>query len=89
MALRLIPTNETIAKWGKATLFIFIYHSFAVREFLIPLIDTGFLPQNECFLIVYTVTVFWGLLFFSRFRLFNILLNPISYLWNHYKNANS
>ena len=85
MVLRLIPTNETIAKWGKATLFIFIYHSFAVREFLIPLIETGFLPQNEWFLIAYAVAIFFGLLFLSHFRLLNLLLNPISYLWNHYK----
>ena len=82
MVMRLIPTNKTLAKWGLATLFIFIYHSFALREFLLPLIDRGYLPGNEWLLLIYAIIVFFGLLFLSRFKFFNILLNPISYYLN-------
>ena len=79
MVLRIIPANRTLAVWGEKTLFVFIYHSFAVRELLIPLIDAGFLPQNKWSLFAYTVIIFLGLLLLSHFKLFNILLNPITY----------
>lgn len=82
MVMRLIPTNATLAKWGCSTLFIYIYHMFALREFLFPLIDAGILPQNEWLLLIYAIIIFFGLLFLSRFRIFNILLNPISYYLN-------
>ena len=85
MVLRIIPTNGTLAIWGEKSLFVFIYHSFAVRELLIPLIDAGFLPQNKWSLFAYSVIIFIGLLFLSRFKLFNILLNPISYLRSLHK----
>lgn len=82
MVMRLIPKNKTLAKWGLATLFIYIYHSFALREFLFPLIDGGILPQNEWLLLIYAIIVFFGLLVLSRFKIFNNLLNPISYYLN-------
>lgn len=79
MVMRLTPTNIKLAEWGLATLFIFIYHSFALREFLFLLIDRGCLPSNEWYLLIYSIIVFGGLLLLSRVKVFNILLNPISY----------
>ena len=78
IVLKIMPTNKTLAKWGKATLFIFIYHSFAVRELLVPLINKGFLPHNEWLLFAYTIIIFLGLLFLSHSYLLNFLFNPIS-----------
>ena len=88
MVMRLIPRNKTLAKWGIATLFIYNYHSFALREFLFPLIDGGILPQNEWLLLIYAIIVFFGMLFLSRFRIFNILLNPISFVWEKLRKTN-
>lgn len=79
MVMRLIPTNKKLAEWGLATLFIFIYHSFALREFLFLLIDRDCIPSNEWYLFIYSIIIFGGLLLLSRVKVFNILLNPISY----------
>lgn len=78
MVMRLVPTNPVLAKWGSITMFIFIYHSFAVNV-LDAVIARGFLPQNELLLFVYAVAITAGLIVFAHVKFFNILLNPISY----------
>lgn len=83
MVLRLVPTNASLAKWGGCTMFIFIYHSFALREFLFPLIKFGFIPKNEFLLLIYAIIITFGLLFFSKNKFLNILLNPITNVRNN------
>ncbi len=78
--MRLVPTNAKLAKWGKVTLFIFIYHTFAINV-LIGLTKRDLIPQNDFLLFVYAVIITFGLLYLSHFKYMNILLNPIS----HYK----
>lgn len=78
MVMRLVPTNDTFAKWGRKTMFIFIYHTFAIN-ILIELTKRNIIPQNEILLFVYAVIITLGLLFLSRFKLLNICLNPISF----------
>lgn len=80
LVMRLVPENAQLAKWGRTTLFIYIYHSFAVREMLIPLINRSLIPQNEILLFIYAVIIIFGLLLLSRSRILTILLNPISFL---------
>lgn len=82
MVMRLVQTNKTLSKWGRITLFIYVYHSFAIKEFFVPLIYRNILPQNELLLIAYSIIIIIGLIYLSRFKLFNILLNPISYWKN-------
>ena len=80
MVMSLVPKKIYLAKWGRTTLFIYIYHSFAIREVLVPLIGRGFIPQNEILLFIYAVIITYGLLFLSHLRILKILLNPISAL---------
>ena len=77
IVMRLIPTNESLAKWGSVTLFIFIYHTFAITA-LSELTKRGYLLQNEMMLFVYAIIITFGLLYLSRFRILTFLLNPIS-----------
>lgn len=84
--MSLVTINSNFAKWGRITLFIYLYHTFAVREVLIPLIERNFIPQNEILLIIYAVIITFGLLFLSRVRFLTILLNPISYLFSNKQN---
>lgn len=74
--MRLVPTNEVLARWGSITLFVFIYHTFAIN-FLLELTKRGFIPQNEIMLFVYAGIITFGLLYLSHFKLLNILLNPL------------
>ena len=81
--MRLVPTNKVLARWGSVTLFIFIYHTFAINV-LLELTRRGYLPQNEVLLFVYAGIITFGLLYLSHYKLLNILLNPISfYTRNH------
>lgn len=80
MVMRIVPAKTTLAKWGNATMFIYIYHSFAVN-FLDAIIHRNILPRNAAMLFVYSVIITFGLLLLSRFKPLNILLNPIT----HYK----
>ncbi len=82
--MRLVPTNATIAKWGCETMFIFIYHSFAVNA-LDAIIKRAWIPQNEFLLFVYAVIITWGLLILAHFAPLKILLNPSSYYRNNKK----
>ena len=81
--MRLVPSNETLAKWGRITLFIYIYHTFAISV-LIWATKRGYIPQNELLLFVYSVIITMGLLLLSHFKLLNVFLNPISYYKNVY-----
>lgn len=82
--MRLVPTNKMLAKWGSVTLFIFIYHTFAINV-LLELTKRGYVPQNELLLFVYAGIITFGLLYLSHFKPLNILLNPVSYYRNYRK----
>lgn len=77
LVMRIVPTNSTFAKWGCVTMFIFIYHTFAIN-FLLELTKRKIIPQNEFLLFVYAVIITVALVFLSRFKLMNYLLNPLS-----------
>ena len=84
IVMRLVPTNAIIAKWGSETMFIFIYHSFAINA-LDAIIIRAWIPQNELLLFVYAVIITWGLLILAHFTPLKILLNPINYYRNNKK----
>ncbi len=81
MVMRLVPTKTSLSKWGRITLFIYIYHSFAI-ECLRLVIRYGYFPKNEWMLIVMSVIITMGLVLLSHIKFFKILLNPISYIMN-------
>ena len=84
MIMRLTPTNATLARWGSVTMFIYIYHSIAVL-FLYIAINRYIIPNNEFLLFIYGIIVTLCMIYLSRIRYFNVLLNPISYFYNNHK----
>jgi fucose 4-O-acetylase-like acetyltransferase len=51
MVIRLAPSNTYLAKWGECTLFIYVYHTLALK-LLFQLINRNYLPQNEYLLAI-------------------------------------
>ena len=78
MTMRMVRVQPTMAKMGRATLFIYIYHSFIIEGMRV-LVKQGILPGYEMMLFLYATTITLGLAYLSRFKLLNFLLNPISY----------
>lgn len=76
--MRLVPSNNVIAKWGSATMFIFIYHSFALRGILFPLTVSNAIMQHPVMLFVHAVIVTACMIILSRSKFLNMLMNPIS-----------
>ena len=83
--MRIIPVKSILAKWGGLTILIFIYHSFALKEVLFPLITRSFLPYNELLLLIYSVAIVLMIIYLSRFSFMYILMNPISFFINKRK----
>ena len=80
MLMRLTPTKLTIfSRWGRLTLFIYVYHIFLVVILRYAVIH-NILPKNEWLLIISSVFITAGLIILSRVKILNILLNPISCL---------
>lgn len=79
MVMRLVPTHATLARWGRLTLFIYLYHTFAINV-LDALVARGYLPQNEVLLIAYAALITLGLVLLSRVKALNVLMNPVSTL---------
>lgn len=76
--MRLVPSNSVIVKWGSATMFIFIFHSFALREVLFPLTVGNAILQHPIMLFVHAVIVTICMIILSRSKFLNTLMNPIS-----------
>ena len=79
MVMRLVLTSPLFPQWGRITLFIYIYHSFLIQAFRF-FIRHGYLPQTEWICIAMSVIIIIGLICVSKIRIFNILLNPVSYI---------
>lgn len=77
--MRLVMLKPSFSEWGKNTLFIYIYHSFLTQAFRF-IFNHGYLPQQEWACIVISVIIMAVLLFLSKIRFFNILMNPVSYI---------
>lgn len=79
MVMRLVMVSPSFTKWGRITLFIYIYHSLLIEIFRF-CIRNGYLPQNEWICFVMPVIITIGLILISNNRFLNILLNPVSYI---------
>ena len=78
MIMRLVPTKASLSTWGKATLTIYVFHSFVIQT-LRSFIGYGYIPQNEYLLFIYAIAIVFCLLYLSQFKFVGIILNPISY----------
>jgi fucose 4-O-acetylase-like acetyltransferase len=74
----LVPSNKVLAKWGSTTMFIYIYHSFALREVLFLSTTGNATLQHPIMLLVHAVIVTTCLIILSRSKFLNMLMNPIS-----------
>lgn len=88
MIMSLIRTQPFLAKMGKATLFIYIFHSFITQGIRVS-VTHGYLSGNEMMLFVYAVVITIVLAYLSRIKIFNMWLNPVTFFKNYYvKNHN-
>ena len=78
MTMSMVRPQSTMANMGRATLGIYIYHSFITQSIKV-LVKQGFLSGNEMMLFLYAVTITVGLAYLSRYKILKFLLNPISY----------
>ena len=77
--LRITPDSKHLSKWGRATLFVYMYHLFFEAVLKI-IVQKGYLPNGFFPILLYSVLLTLFLLWSSNIRLLNIILNPISYL---------
>lgn len=84
MVMRLVPTKASLARWGSVTLVIYVYHSFAINA-LDAFVKRGYLQHDAISLFVYACAIMFVLVFISRFKVFTILLNPVSFFMNKKK----
>lgn len=76
--MRIVPESKVLAKWGRRTLFIYMWHPFTIF-----LIYNTLPPSVRCgdvWPVVYTVVVAALLTWLSRFDILNQLLNPVTYV---------
>ena len=79
MFMRIAHPVSIFAKWGSATMFFYLFQSFALREFLCPLIRAKRLPVHDVLLFVYSAALTAALAAASNFGVWKILLNPVTY----------
>ena len=80
MVMRLTPTKSTcFSQWGRITFFIYAYHLFVINVLRYAIKHNSF-PQNEWLLMILSVFITMGLIFLSKIKFFNVLLNPVSYM---------
>lgn len=85
LTMRIILSKPVFANYGKYTLHIFLYHTFLVLA-LRELICRCNIPHNSFLLFAYAIIICFGLAYLSHhFRIFGILLNPISHFLSMHK----
>lgn len=58
---------------------IYVFHSFLTQG-IKGLVKQGILSVNEVMILLITITITIGLAYLSRFKIINIMLNPITYM---------
>ena len=83
--MRITPSFSKFAEWGRATLFIYIFHSFALRELLFPFADNIAVMQHPLMLFCHAIIITAGLLLLSHSKFMNNMITPISYIKSRFK----
>ena len=79
MIMRIVRVQPFIAEMGGATLVIYVFHSFLTQG-IKGLVKQGILSVNEVTILLIAITITIGLAYLSRFKIINIMLNPITYM---------
>lgn len=75
--MRITPSNNSFSIWGKKTLFIYVYHSFATYS-LFYLFQKGIIPSTFIFLLLYSAFILAVLLILSKWNVLSWVLNPMT-----------
>lgn len=81
MVMRLVTPRKRMASLGANTLFVYIYHSFAIN-ILNSIIENKSLPTSVFCLFVYACFIVFVLLVLSKLKFLQFWLNPVSNLLN-------
>lgn len=89
--INLTPDVKLFAKWGKSTLYIYIYHAFITYGlWIIALsLEIDFNAINVLLYIAMSVVTVALIIWFSKYKLADIILHPISYVTEIYKTKNN
>ena len=82
----LIKRSRLLSSIGQASLHIYIFHTFFYLYLFRPLNERGFLPNTFLYLMLYSLTIIAVLYLTSKVKLFNMIVNPISNLFDIWKN---
>lgn len=77
MAMRLVPSIDVFSRWGRETLFIFIFHPFVLEIFKY-FAGKGLLDVSQPLLYLYSILVIGVLLMLAKVGAIKNLLTPIS-----------
>ena len=81
--MRIILAWGCFPKFGRNTLFIYMYHTFFVLSLRL-LIARGYIPENEVLLFIYSIAIIFVLVHLSNVKFFIILMNPFSSFYDKY-----
>lgn len=76
--MRIAPNIKRFAEWGEVTLFVYIYHLFFEAALKI-VVNKGYLPSGVIPIFGYSVLLTLFLIWASKYKLFNIVMNPITH----------
>lgn len=85
--INLTPDVKLFAKWGKSTLYIFIYHAFITYGlYKIALrLEIDFNAIHVLLYLAMSVATVALIIWFSKYKLADIILHPISHMTELYK----
>jgi fucose 4-O-acetylase-like acetyltransferase len=78
LVMRITPDTKRFAKWGKVTLFVYMYHLFFEAVLKI-VVNKGWLPSGVIPILMYSVILTIFLIWASKIKFFNIVMNPITH----------
>ena len=78
MFMRIIPSNKKMAQWGTVTLIAYVYHP-PLLVILNKVLMIFSLHPSLPILFVMAVVIIAFLFYISRYKLVNILVNPVTY----------
>ena len=81
--MRCWPGGKTMARWGRNTLFIYLWHPFVI--FFICNVLPPSVRTADVWPVVYTALTAALLTWLARFKILNDLLNPVTYVVSKFK----
>lgn len=80
VVMRVSPSSGRLSDWGRVTLFIYVYHLF-FEAIIKMIVKRGILPSGLFWIFIYSVLLTMFLLWLSKSKFFNIIMNPFTFLF--------